>query len=144
MIKFNHNGFTMVEMLLSFAIFTVVAAFLPLLFQFMMNMNPIEKRNSMLEWEIFISQLSKEVQRSERIEVTGRELHLTINEDIITFQQYQNDVRRRVNFVGHEIVLQNVEHVQFIKDGKGVFIKVNDKFGGSYEAALYSFIALEE
>jgi competence protein ComGF len=136
----NHKGFTMLEMLFSFSIFCLIASLLPIMFQILFDGDSIESRIQKMEWELFISQLKKEIQSSDFVAVINGELTLTDGEETISYQPYQKVVRRRVDGKGHEVVLQNVETVSFSKKDSQVSVEVKDAFGVGHVAVIHYFL----
>lgn len=136
----SERGFTMLEMLFSFSIFCLIASFLPLMFTIMFNYESVEGSIQKMEWELFVSQLKKEVQSSDTAEVVNGELTLFHGTQKTSFQQYRNLMRRRVDDRGHEVVLQNVEQVIFEKKGSSISVEVNDRFGKNHHATIFLFI----
>lgn len=136
----SEKGFTMLEMLFAFSIFCLTSSFLPLLFGLIFHEHSIESRIQKLEWELFLSQLKIEIHASEDVKVVNNVLVLTNGELSVSYQQYNNQIRRRVDKKGHEIVLQNVASVFFLERDRGVVIKVEDQYNHDYLATVYPFI----
>lgn len=122
--------------------FCMLASFLPLFFSIVFNHASIDARIQKMEWELFLSQIKKEIQSCDDLLVVNGQLVLMDGTDIVTFEKYNNQLRRRVNTKGHEIVLQNVESIRFVKGGGGVKIEVKDTFAKYHTATIYSFIRL--
>lgn len=138
------KGFTMLEMLFSFTLFCLFTSFLPPLFQILFADHSIEARIQRMEWEVFVSQIKKEIQTSDDINIVNSQLVLLDGEEMITFQKYGSQIRRLVNMRGHEIVLQNVASVQFEKRGRNVSITVVDIYEHSNMTTIYPFIVMEK
>lgn len=141
--KSNSKGFTMVEMLFAFSIFCLVASLLPLFFNIIFHSQSIDARVQKMEWELFISQLKKEVQASDNVEVVNGELVLVNGGEIATYQKYREAIRKQVNGLGHEIVLQNVKSVRYEKTRTRLEINVENLFGKTNKANIYPFITDE-
>jgi competence protein ComGF len=139
----NEKGFTLVEMLIAFIVFCMLASFFPLAIKTIASHNDMEPRNQRLEWEVFLSQLKKEARVSSQITVSGDKLHLQKNGETILYEKYGSNLRRRVNYTGHETLLQNVESVRFIKITGGFGIHVQDFEQVEYDANIRSFINME-
>ena len=56
---FNERGFTLVDMLLAFSIFLIIAAFIPLSINMIYRIGDVDDRIQRMEWEVFISQVKK-------------------------------------------------------------------------------------
>lgn len=141
--RLNSSGFTMIEMLLSFAIFCLLASFIPIFFNILFHQGFTDERIQRMEWELFFSQLKKEVQRSDFAEVRNNQLVLTEDEDIVSFQKLGMNLRRQVNYRGNEVVLQNVESICFEMAGQKVLIEAVDTNENTYKASVYLFIRKE-
>lgn len=141
--RWNNDGFTMIEMLLSFSIFCLIATLIPLFFRIILDDYSLEGRIQWMEWEVFVNQLHKEIKLSDRVEIVNKDLKIWIDDEIVTVQKYNDVLRRRVNMTGHEVILQNVQSVQFTKGEDFVQIEVTDTFGRTNKRKLYSFTGWE-
>ncbi|WP_404329261.1 competence type IV pilus minor pilin ComGF [Mesobacillus maritimus] len=139
----NEKGFTLVEMLIAFMAFCMLASFFPLAIQTVASHKYLDQRNQRLEWEVFLSQVKKETRLSSQVTVLGDKLLLQKNGDTILYEKYGSNLRRRVNYTGHETLLQNVASVRFIKTTGGFSIYVQDLEQIEYSATIRSFISLE-
>ncbi|MGM0900059.1 MAG: competence type IV pilus minor pilin ComGF [Bacillota bacterium] len=139
----NEKGFTLVEMLIAFMAFCMLASFFPLAIQTVASHKYLDQRNQRLEWEVFLSQVKKETRLSSQVTVLGDKLLLQKNGDTILYEKYGANLRRRVNYTGHETLLQNVASVRFIKTTGGFSIYVQDLEQIEYSATIRSFISLE-
>jgi len=139
----NEKGFTLVEMLIAFMAFCLLASFFPLAIQSVTSHKYLDQRTQRLEWEVFLSQMKKETRLSSQVTVLGDKLLLQKNGDTILYEKYGSNLRRRVNYTGHEILLQNVASVRFIKTTGGFTIHVQDLEKLEYYANIRSFISLE-
>lgn len=133
----------MLEMLISFSIFLVIVAFIPMLFRTILDQQSIDKRIQRMEWEVFHSQLKKELRMSDGISIHAK---LTLERDgqSIVYEKYGQNIRRRVDLKGHEVVLQKVDQVSYTPIRNGVRIDVRDVFGNDHTATIRSFLNLEE
>ncbi|MDF2904544.1 MAG: competence protein comGF [Bacillus sp. (in: firmicutes)] len=136
----NSNGFTLIEMLFAFSIFCTIVSFLPLSFRLILNEVPFEKRIQRMEWEVFTSQIKKEIRMSTNITVLNQTLLLQKDGQTIIYEKYGTNLRRRVDYKGHEILLQNVGTFQFEKIGNGIRVKLVDKYGHEYREDFQVFI----
>jgi competence protein ComGF len=85
-----------------------------------------------MEWEVFTSQIKKEIRMSTSITVLNQTLLLQKDGQTIFYEKYGTNLRRRVDYKGHEILLQNVGTFQFEKIGNGIRVKLVDKYGHEY------------
>lgn len=140
----NNFGFTMLDMLYAFSIFLIIIAFIPLSFQFLFHNDRFDAKSQSMEWDVFLNQLKKEVRLSDNISVLNGRLLLRRNGQDVLYEKYRNSIRRRVNMAGHEVVLQQVNTVEFTKIKDGINITVEDVFNQSYTAKVYSYLQLDD
>lgn len=136
----NRQGFTMIEVILSFSIYCILAAFLPMIFSIILNMNHVTNRTQQLEFELFISQLNTELQGCDYMDVRNGKLYIQSAGEGIIFEKYGTSIRRLVEFRGHELILQNIKSVEFSKSQTSIHIKVVDQDNFVYEDQLFPFI----
>ena len=136
----NERGFTIAEMLIVFTAFCMLMAFLPLGVKMVLQHNYLDSRVQRLEWEIFNTQLKRETRMSTSMTVDKDKLLLYKNGESVLFEKYGSAIRRRVNYTGHEIILQNVASLAFSPRTNGYCITVKDLNGKEYTAMISSFI----
>lgn len=132
----NNHGFTLVEMLVAFSIFTVIISFVPVMLSTLNREQPIEQKLQRLEWEIFISQIKKEIRMSQWVTITPQRLQLEKDGEMIIYERYGTNLRRRVDNKGHEILLQQVQQFQFERLLNGVLVTVTDVNGYEYREEI--------
>lgn len=137
--QYGEQGFTMLEMLFSFTIFCVIVTLFPT-FIGMVLQGPTDSRLQRFEWEVFVSQIKKEIRFVDQLYVEGNIVYLQKESDIVTYELYQDKLRRRVNGMGHEVLLQNVANIRFEEIVNGVQLTVTDHRENIYQAQLRSFI----
>jgi competence protein ComGF len=93
-----------------------------------------------MEWTVFCSQVQKEIMTVSKGEVIGSKLMLTKDTDSILYEKYGTSLRRRVNLTGHEILLQNVQEVSFVRLKNGIMLTVTDLEGKVFSATFHSVI----
>nr|WP_275950903.1 competence type IV pilus minor pilin ComGF [Cytobacillus citreus] len=140
----NNRGFTMLEMLYAFSIFLLIVSFFPLCMKYLLDNEGLEARVSRMEWQVFVSQLKKELRLSEGLEVYENKVILRKNGQNVIYEKYGTNLRRRVNYEGHEIVLQKVDTFNFTPIQDGMKLTVKDLYHQSHSALLFSYIELEE
>lgn len=138
--NFWSKGFTLLEALMGLATFCMMAAFLPLSILLFSSINLDSQRLQAMQFEVFSSQVKKEIRMSQMIDPQDNRLFLKKNSDSILYEQSGSNIRRRVNFTGNEILLQNVKAVQFEDIENGVTIKIEDTWGKNYLFKVRSFI----
>lgn len=139
----NNRGSTLFEVLLSFSVMTVVVSIMPLCFLLLLDNKNGEESVQRLEWEVFSSQIKKEIRMSQSIQVSPERIFLTRDGKMIIYEKYGSQIRRRVDFTGHETLLQNIQSVHFEKISNGVRVSVNDINQQAFTVAIYSFIKVE-
>jgi competence protein ComGF len=135
----NEQAFTLLEVLFAFSIFTTIIFFLTPVLQMLLNNNDSQERLQEMEWQVFCSQIKKEIRVSSKVEVLSGKLVLTNNNETVYYEKFNQNLRRRVNLTGHEIALQNVSSVDFIRENRAVKIVVTDIWGNEYSTHVYSF-----
>ncbi|WHY90501.1 competence type IV pilus minor pilin ComGF [Neobacillus cucumis] len=136
----NEKAFTLIESLFALAIFSILVFFMAPLMQIVLNNKAIQGEDQPLEWEVFSSQLKREVRSYMKVEVLSGRLFLTKDAETIQYERYGTNLRRRVNSTGNEIVLQNVSDVVFVLLNNAVKVIVKDTWGKQYSIVIYSFI----
>ncbi|GAB6256157.1 hypothetical protein PSKAS_16790 [Peribacillus sp. N1] len=85
-------------------------------------------------------QMKQEVRSSKAQDVMGNKLYLMLSdEQLSSFEQYEDKVRRRVNGMGHEVILQNISKFQVEKDGSVIVINITDKAGTTFSRRFHPF-----
>ncbi|MGX6442733.1 competence type IV pilus minor pilin ComGF [Neobacillus sp. K501] len=136
----NEQAFTLLEVLFAFLIFTTIIFFLTPVLQVLLNHSDSQERLQEMEWQVFCSQIKKEIRMSSNVEVLSGKLVLTNQNEKVYYEKYTQNLRRRVNSTGHEIALQNVSSVNFIRENHAVKIVVTDIWGNEYSTRIHSFI----
>lgn len=136
----SEQAFTLLEVLFAFSIFTAIIFFLTPVLQMLLNNSDSQERLQEMEWQLFCSQMKKEIHVSSKIEIMSGKLVLTNNNETVYFEKYNQTLRRRVNSTGHEIALQNVSSVNFIRENRAVRIIVTDIWGNEYSTLIHSFV----
>jgi competence protein ComGF len=136
----NNKGFTFVEMIYAFSIFLMITLFFPIMLNVIYQNGKVDERLHRMEWEVFINQLKKEIRSSDEMSVKYNRLYLVKGEETVTYEFYQSKIRRRVNFQGHEVVLQNIKSVSFHEISQGVRMTVQDLYNGSETITLLPLI----
>jgi competence protein ComGF len=106
----------------------------------MLGNNNFQERRQELEWEVFCSQMKKEIRMSTKVQVSGSSLILTEDVGTVVYEQYENVLRRRVNLTGHEVLLQNISNVNFTLLKNSINVAIKDLNGKDYTVMVYSFL----
>lgn len=136
----NEDAFTLVEMLLSFSVLLTIIFFVTPVLQIFQNNVHLQERIEAMEWDVFCSQMKKEIRMSTKVQVTGNTLVLTEDSGMVVYEQYEKSLRRRVNYTGHEILLQNISAVNFTLLKNSVQVTVKDLKGKDYTISVYSLL----
>lgn len=136
----NDRAFTLVEMLFAFWVFTIIVFFLSPLLSVLVQHNTPAKRLQAMEWDVFSSQIKKEIRMSTKAQVVNNRLILTEDTGSITIEKYENILRRRVNNTGHEVYLQNIAEVNFTLLPNTVRIAIKDLNQKEYTINIPSFL----
>lgn len=139
--KGNEKGFTLIEALVSFSVVLIITAFLPILFQTIYTLLKEEKGIHPLELEVFTQQAKVEIRTAKSVTTTGKILTIkNVNNQSITYEKYQGNIRRRVNGTGHEIMLQNVRDVVFVQARNGAILFITGDEADFYEIPIYAIL----
>jgi competence protein ComGF len=136
----NESAFTLLEVLFAFSIFMTIVFFMVPMLHIVLDKKDSNGRLQEMEWDVFCSQIKKEIRISSKAEVVSGRLVLTNNNESINYEKYGSNLRRRVNSSGHETLLQNVSSVTFIRNNNSVKIIVLDVWGKEYNVVVHSYI----
>ena len=136
----NEWAFTLVEMMFAFSLFWIIVFFISPLLHLILNHHELPERIQDLQWQVFCSQVKKEIRMSTKVQVLNGSLILTEDAGTAIFEKYENSLRRRVNETGHEILLQNVSNASFELLGNAVKITIKDLNQKVYTVVAYSFL----
>ncbi|MFP7297652.1 competence type IV pilus minor pilin ComGF [Neobacillus niacini] len=136
----NEKAFTLLEVLFAFSIFSMIVFFMFPVFQIILDDKDSNGRLQNMEWDVFCSQVKKEIRASTKAEVISGRLVLTLNNETVLYEKYGSNIRRRVNSTGHETFLQNVSMVTFTRNNNIVKIYVKDSWDKEYSVVVHSYI----
>lgn len=143
--KSNESGFSLAEMLLSLSAFCVISIILvPSVFVMESSKVRAELALQNMEWEVFLAQTKKELRMSSSVQVQSGKLVIKSGKDVIIYEKYGANLRRRVNLTGHEIVLQNISSASFLRENQTVTIQATGLKGEKYEGNVHSFVDWED
>lgn len=135
----NDRGFTMAEMLLSVLLFSLIASMLPLGMKIILDHRAADSVERKMEWEVFSSQVKREIRSAQQLTVQPDKLLMKVDEQVILYEKYASSMRRRVDFQGHEILMQNLSSFSFSNMADGVEIKARDLNGTDYSVRVHQF-----
>ena len=129
----------MIELLFSLLILMTTSLFVLQLFSIIhTQMRSVDKLHPK-EWEVFTMQMKQEVRSSKAQDVMGNKLYLLSGEQLSSLEQYEDKVRRRVDGMGHEVILQNISEFKVNKDGSVIVINITDKAGTTFSRRFHPF-----
>ncbi|MCK2003115.1 hypothetical protein MZM54_17025 [[Brevibacterium] frigoritolerans] len=135
----KNDGFTMIELLFSLLILMSTSLFVLQLFSIIhTQMRSVDKLHPK-EWEVFTMQMKQEVRSSKTQDVMGNKLYLLSGDQLSSLEQYEDKVRRRVDGMGHEVILQNISEFRVDKDGSVIVINITDKAGTTFSRRFHPF-----
>ncbi|WP_307473253.1 competence type IV pilus minor pilin ComGF [Cytobacillus purgationiresistens] len=136
----NDRGFTLLEMIFAFSVFFIIVSFLPLGLKFIFQNQVFDSRMQHFEWQVFTNQLKKEMRMSDGFEVAVNRLTLLKDGSSISYEPYGSNIRRQVNLQGHEIVLQQVDIIQYERLSTGVKMTVQDRFKQIHQVEMHLIV----
>ncbi|MFS0619862.1 competence type IV pilus minor pilin ComGF [Priestia megaterium] len=140
----SEKGFTLVEMLVSFTLFLLIVSFFPIIIPLAkQTYNPDFSMNEM-EWEIFVNQLAMEYREAKEVRIHATTLTLKMeNNQVITYERYEDKIRRRVDESGHEVVLQHIKNIMYEQQKERLLIRLTDGVNkGREEETITTFLML--
>jgi competence protein ComGF len=135
----NNKGFTLLDAMLSFLIFSVISLSFPLVIK---GLQVIQKESippRYYEWNLFSESLRMEMWAGSDVLYSHEEVTFESDGKIITYERYQDSVRRRVGGLGHEVVLQGVDSFDITEVPHGLKISVVFKEGENVESEFYHY-----
>lgn len=139
-VNLNEKAFTLIEVLIALMIFSIIVLFMLPIFQIILSDEDSQTKLQAMEWEVFCSQIKKEIRMSTKAEVISGQLILTKDADTIQYEKYGSNLRRRVNSTGHEILLQNVSQYSFSILKSAIKVTVKDVWGKEYSVIAYTLV----
>lgn len=135
-------GFTLLEVMITFAIFLMIASLTPQFFKLISFQPKLLQR---AETGIFFQQLAIDVHQSANVAVVKNIVYLQLGKDkTVTYAYFYNRIRRQVNNTGQEIVLQKVASVQFSPWKNGIDVTVKDIYNQSHEHRVTHLLSLDD
>jgi competence protein ComGF len=129
----NERGYTFLNLLLSFFIYSIIVSTLTIILHFLLSHSQHPEDLKPYEWELFVIQLHKDLKEASNI--TTNKSEITFKNKLgqfVRISQYQNLIRRQVDGTGHEIFLLKVKSVEFQQDFSGVQLFVLSIAGKKY------------
>ena len=135
----NEKGYTLVEMLLSLSIFSIIIVFLT-------NMVPLLRYHAysneiadQMQWEMFMNQAKRDIRESDEILLTASYSRILFWKDgsNTLYERYGNRIRRRVDGMGHQLILFNIRSFDYEQIPHGIKFIVTHENGKTYEGEIY-------
>ncbi|WP_181350099.1 competence type IV pilus minor pilin ComGF [Thalassobacillus sp. CUG 92003] len=127
----SKNGFTLFEVLISLMVLLII---LPMATA-IISLLQVNDSQHELAVQQFFQFIDYELSRAETSRVSPQALDFTrLDGDHVRFESYNGAIRRRVNERGHELLLNEVEHITFtLKSPRLLSVTVKINKGESYE-----------
>jgi competence protein ComGF len=127
----NEQGFTLLQVYIAFFLFLMIVSFVPSYFKLLFFQNNlINDQIKAQEAHLFFQQLTREVLESKGMSVSLNKIYLyKMNGDTVIYEKYGNVIRKRVNYRGHIVALQNVEFLQVQSVSNGCLLEVKFERG---------------
>ncbi|WP_430785286.1 competence type IV pilus minor pilin ComGF [Virgibacillus flavescens] len=126
----NQRGFTLLSMLLTLAILFITVPFLEYVTKSLNN----PSNYTDLSFYQFFHFMRDDILRSNEFIIENQALSLDATDDTtVTYQKYENLIRRQVDGAGHEVFLRNVSDMSFEKISYGVKVTITTLNGAVYE-----------
>ncbi|WP_174613797.1 competence type IV pilus minor pilin ComGF [Virgibacillus ihumii] len=130
----NEKGFTFISVLL---MITVIFLTLPLIAFLTKSITYSTNYDAMSVQQFFYFLRDDVIASTDVIMVHSEAISLHhYNDSIVTFEKYNDLIRRQVDGQGHEIFLREVQEVNFKKVRNGVHVFLMTKQGEQYEKTI--------
>ncbi|RWZ60087.1 hypothetical protein EQV77_01995 [Halobacillus fulvus] len=117
----NNSGFTLSETMISLLVLLLIIS---LSFPLFHQLRSVHYEDELAIRQLF-SYLQSEINESYNITTTSDSISfMDASGRMILIEQYQNLIRRRVDRVGHEPLLQDVEHMSITGNDQGLTIGI--------------------
>lgn len=127
--KVRERGFTLIECMLSLFILMVVVSLLLMLFKvsaFDRDIHYLFRNQA----HLFFEQIEGEIHSASTIQAAGTTLLLNhSNGDVAVYELLNSNLRRRLNWTGHEVLLGDVKNVQYRLADQQLEIRVHSLQG---------------
>lgn len=117
----SQRGFTLLNTLFAFAVFLLMISFLPYVIKLVKTEIPVTSH----KMDVFFAYIQKEIVSARQLSTSGSTLYLNMDDGTsVSYEKYSTNIRRTVNGVGNEILLQNVYDVHYELVENGVIVTV--------------------
>ncbi|MCJ7839318.1 ComGF family competence protein [Lederbergia sp. NSJ-179] len=144
----DQTGFTLLEAVFSMMILALMMSIIPFIFQTLKTVDGLIEVDQDYEWNLFLIGIRKEMEGAKKVHVVNVQsktsLMMEKNNQVISYEPYGFTLRRRVNRLGHEIVLQNIQAINFSIDEEFMVIEIEFTNGVKDEARFLLLVNREE
>lgn len=142
--RLNSQGYTLIEALLSFTVFCMISLCIPLIMKGFSTIKHDMVPPHYYEWNLFNESLRNELWRGEGVVITHDKISFMMSGESISYEKYNQSIRRRVNNRGHEVVLQSVDSFSFASIIQGVHMDLEFVGGEKVEGEFFYFSTEQE
>lgn len=132
----RERGFTLIETLFALFAFIMMSSLILQMFLIISPAQSKAKSLNMMEWELFLLNIKREVKMSSSSQVNHNQLRLMLNNQVILIEQYQHLLRRRVDDKGHEVMLQGVKSFRVQQEDSFIIVTVKDESNRAYSEKI--------
>lgn len=126
----NQRGFTLLSMLLTIAILFITVPFL----EYITKSLSVTTNYTVLSSYQFFHFMRDDLIRSTNYTIGNQTISLNdIDGSTVSYEKYQNIIRRQVNGTGHEIVIRDVKSLSFEEISYGIKTIITTTNGAVYE-----------
>ncbi|MGM7721144.1 competence type IV pilus minor pilin ComGF [Metabacillus sp. Hm71] len=130
----NEKGYTFLNLILSFFIYSIIITSLSVILHFLLTHSQHSDDLKPFEWELFVIQLQKELNEAKNLSVKTTEITFTNNEGkLVSVHYYPNMIRRQVYGTGHELFLLKVKTLEFKQVPSGIQLSLVSKAGNEFQ-----------
>lgn len=147
-IKKGERGFTLLEMLVCLFFLSLFFLLVPR-FHSLFIEKAYSKELNDWEWDVFMGQVQLEFREVHRgkvvvLEEAARVLRFQLgNGDVITYENLDHNIVRKVNGRGREMILQKVESIAYELTPHLLLIRVQDISGKVYHGVAIRYDTIE-
>lgn len=135
----NDEGFTLLDALMSLLVFSIISLSFPIIMKAFVTIKSESVPPRYYEWNLFSESLRSELWGGVNIMVSPERFSFEKGGELITYERYQNSIRRKVNDRGHEVVLQSIHSITFSQVPQGVKVEIDFQKGERVESEFYYF-----
>jgi competence protein ComGF len=135
----NNKGFTLLDAMLSFLLFSIISLGFPLVIK---GFETIQKESippRYYEWNLFSQSLRTEMWGGSNFLISPETVSYVSQGETIKYERYQDSIRRQVDERGHEVVLQGVDSFEISEVPQGIRIDVIFEEGEVVESEFYFY-----